>query len=294
MKFFSSLLAASLLSAEVLAHPNHGSESPAILARHEHLSKRCNSHVAEFHKERYAEREQKRGLERRAGNTTYKITTAAPWFDVIHNDTCILSPEVTQGPYWWPRSVLLRQDMSEGESGVPLLLDIGVIDMATCEPLPKAMVSLWHCNATGSYSSFTGRSPDLTLGEQLVQLNITDFKIGLTDLHTDDTTFLRGMWPTNDNGIMEMKSIYPGFYAGRTIHIHIYFDSSLTDQLMTLEPYASHTAIERVTNEVDEYLPGSLGGGYNPYVSVVPMDGENFDNGVVGYITIGVDSEATA
>lgn len=32
--------------------------------------------------------------------------------------------------------------MSEDQPGVPLTLDIAVLDMATCEPLPNAMVSL--------------------------------------------------------------------------------------------------------------------------------------------------------
>lgn len=50
--------------------------------------------------------------------------------------------------------------------------------------------------------------------------NITDFEIGVTDLHTDDSTWLRGMWPTDAEGMMEMKTIFPGFYIERALHIH--------------------------------------------------------------------------
>lgn len=62
----------------------------------------------------------KRAIEARA-NVTYQITTEAPYYEVIQNDTCVLTPEVTQGPYVWPRSQTLRQDMSEGESGIPFV-----------------------------------------------------------------------------------------------------------------------------------------------------------------------------
>lgn len=103
--------------------------------------------------------------------------------------------------------------MTEDQVGVPLWLDVGVLDMATCEPLDNALVNFWHCNATGSYSSFTGISPDTPFPTLLSELNITDFEIGTTDLHTDDTTWLRGLWPTDSNGMMEMKTIFPGFVS---------------------------------------------------------------------------------
>lgn len=33
-------------------------------------------------------------------------------------------------------------------------------------------------------------------------------------------TFLRGGVATNDNGLVELTTIYPGYYEGRTAHIH--------------------------------------------------------------------------
>src|SRR6185437_7550201 len=91
----------------------------------------------------------------------------------------------------------------------------------TCEPLPNVLLDFWHCNATGSYSSFTKLSPNTGFAELLDAMNIADFEIEVTDLHTDDTTFLRGMWPTDNEGVMEMKTIVPSFYSGRSIHIHV-------------------------------------------------------------------------
>ncbi|KAF7586584.1 hypothetical protein BBP40_008658, partial [Aspergillus hancockii] len=114
-------------------------------------------------------------------NTTFKITTDAPYYDTIQNETYVLTPE----------------------------------------PLPNVLLDFWHCNATGSYSSFTQLSPNTPFVELLSQLNITDYDMGVTDLHTDETTFLRGMWPTDENGVTEVKTIFPGFYVERAIHIHV-------------------------------------------------------------------------
>lgn len=171
-------------------------------------------------------------------------------------------------------------------------------------------MNFWHCNATGSYSSFTGISPDTAFPTLLEELNITDFEIGVTDIHTDDTTFLRGQWPTDENGVMEMKTIFPGFYTGRAIHIHIqvytewtlhpngtldsgnlvntgqvYFDEDLEEQIMALEPYASHTTINRTTNSEDTVIADDSENGYDPIFEVVAVDGENVENGMIGFIT---------
>ncbi|KAK0650751.1 hypothetical protein DIS24_g6474 [Lasiodiplodia hormozganensis] len=318
MKLSSFVTAVALVAAQASAHPGGHHVPQAELARRSHLSRRCASAVGSLNEKRYNTRAKaKRDLAARSGNTTYQITTEAPYYDVIQNDTCVLSPEVTEGPYVWPRSQTLRQDMAEDQPGVPLWLDVGLIDMATCEPLPNALISFWHCNATGSYSSFTGLSPNTGFPFLLQELNITDFEIGVTDLHTDDTTWLRGMWPTNENGMMEMRTIFPGFYVERAIHIHaqvytdwtlhangtvtsgnivstgqLYFEEALEQQIMALEPYSTHTEINRTTNAADSVFDQDTVGGYNPVISVVPLDGENVENGMVGYITIGVDTTA--
>jgi protocatechuate 3,4-dioxygenase beta subunit len=280
-------------------------------------AKRCAAAAGSMNAKRYAKRmAEKRTLQARA-NSTVQITTEAPFYDVIQNDTCVLTPEVTTGPYIWPESQTLRQDMTEGQSGVPLALDIGLLDMATCEPLSNALVDLWHCNATGSYSSFTKLSPNTPFVELLQSLNLTEYEIGVNDLHTDDTTFLRGMWPSDQNGMLEIKTIFPGFYVERAIHIHarvytnwtlrangtlvsrdavstgqLYFEEPLQEQIMALEPYASHTEINRTTNAEDTLYSHSSVTGYYPVINVVAADGENVENSMIGFITIGVDTTA--
>ena len=139
------------------------------------------------------------------------------------------------------------------------------------------------------------------------------------DLHTGNNTFLRGMWPTDSNGVMEMATIFPGFYVERTIHIHVqahtewtlrsngtlvsgntrstgqlFFDEELSQQIMALEPYASHTQIERTTNDVDSIYSGETVNGWNPVVQVEALDGEDVTKGMVGYITLGVNLTATS
>lgn len=221
----------------------------------------------------------------------------------------MLTPDVTPGPYIWPRSQTLRQDATEDQVGTPLWLDFGVLDMATCEPLEGVLVSFWHCNASGSYSSFTGLDPNTQFETLLKELNITDYDLGVTDLHTDDTTWLRAMWPTDSNGMVEMKTIVPGFYVDRSIHIHvqvyndwnlhdngtvtsgnlvstgqIYINETMSEQLMALEPYASHTQINRTTNAEDSVYGDDTANGYNPVLDMVVVDGD-VANGLVGYIT---------
>lgn len=196
-----------MAGSTALAHPGpHQPISHAQLARRDQMAKRCGNHVASFNQRRIA----KRGMAKRweGHNSTFEITAEAPYYDKIQNDTCVLTPEVTEGPYVWPQSQTLRQDMTENQPGVPLWLDVGVLDMATCEPLPNVLLDFWHCNATGSYSSFTGLSPNTPFAQLLEEMNVTD--MATADLHTDSTTWLRGMWPTNENGMMEMKTIVPG------------------------------------------------------------------------------------
>lgn len=156
---FTTVLASTLglMALPAIAHPGpHPVESRGELSRKSQISKRCASSAGALNaKRRLARRSQ---MEKR--NTTVEITFEDPKKPTIQNDTCVLSTEVTTGPYIFPESQVLRQDMVEDQVGVPLYLDIGVLNTDTCEPLEGVLVDIWHCNATGSYSSFTGLSPN--------------------------------------------------------------------------------------------------------------------------------------
>ncbi|KAF8321928.1 Intradiol ring-cleavage dioxygenase, partial [Cantharellus anzutake] len=74
--------------------------------------------------------------------------------------TCVMTPEVTEGPYF-VMNELVRQNVRENQRGVPLPLDIGVIDITSCKPLPNAFVEIWHANATGAPKLLFIRPPHL-------------------------------------------------------------------------------------------------------------------------------------
>jgi protocatechuate 3,4-dioxygenase beta subunit len=137
---------------------------------------------------------------------------------------CTRTAEETEGPFYFEVD-RVRSDIREGHDGAPLRLGVRVRDLANgCDPIANAVVDVWHCDATGSYSE---------PGE----------------------TYLRGLQVTNRDGIVEFTTIYPGSYPGRTVHIHakvhldkrtvlttqFYFDDGFTDRVFTLEPYASDT-----------------------------------------------------
>lgn len=111
---FNALAAAGLLSFTVLAHPEVLPREE--IARRGLMSKRCEPAAANFNKKRYEQRLNKKRATaeaKRAENATYTITTEAPYYDTIQNDTCVLSPEVTWGPYVYPNSQTLRQVSSQ-------------------------------------------------------------------------------------------------------------------------------------------------------------------------------------
>lgn len=70
----------------------------------------------------------------------------------IKNSTCVLSPETTEGPYYHAEGHPMRSNMAENELGLLFLMNVGVIDVETCEPVPDVLVDLWHANSTGFYA----------------------------------------------------------------------------------------------------------------------------------------------
>ena len=108
--------------------------------------------------------------------------------------SCVLTPEMTDGPYYLTGEAN-RSDITEGRPGTPLKLALTVASVTGCKPLPGATVDIWHADATGNYSGF-----------------------GST---TSNKTFLRGVQTTDANGTATFSTIYPGWYQGRAVHIHV-------------------------------------------------------------------------
>lgn len=127
---------------------------------------------------------------------------------------CVLTPEVTEGPFYIdPR--LLREDITEGRPGAPLAVRLQVVD-AACRPLAGARVDLWHCDAAGLYSGFEGQGDARAVS-------------------TAGQHFLRGTALADEDGIARFGTIWPGWYRGRAPHIHfkVFIDEArvLTGQM---------------------------------------------------------------
>lgn len=106
--------------------------------------------------------------------------------------SCVLTPEVTEGPYWIANG-LTRRDVRAGQKGLVLWLYLKVEDSSTCKPIKGADVEIWHANRSGDYSGVQGHSG----------------------------RYLRGHQKANANGLAIFKTVYPGWYHGRTPHIHV-------------------------------------------------------------------------
>ncbi|KAJ3534120.1 hypothetical protein NM208_g7675 [Fusarium decemcellulare] len=310
------ILTACLLAGAVFGHPHKEPDAESIKAHHEILE-RCGPRVAKMKRDRWALRRRGLSIDADSGDTVYNVHAKAPKYRKVKNWTNILTPETSNGPYFLPRSQTLRQDIRENQPGVPLSLEIGVIDVDTCKPLDDVLVDIWHCNATGSYSSFTGLSPNtqfLDLYSEQTDGGSLNLHTGLPDLlwlSTDETTFLRGMWPTDKHGVTSFTSIVPGFYVQRAIHIHvqihtnwtilsngtlahgaivstgqIFLDELLSREIMALEPYVNHTEIQRVENADDGIYNQESSTGAMTLLDTEPLDGKDYRNGVFGYITL--------
>jgi protocatechuate 3,4-dioxygenase beta subunit len=141
--------------------------------------------------------------------------------------TCVLAPEQTEGPYYVD-GAQVRRNVTEGRPGVALMLRLGVLDVSSCKPIKNATVEIWHCDAGGVYS---GTSVQGTKSER----------------------FLRGVQRSDAKGLAIFRTIYPGWYQGRTVHIdtkvhvggnvvhtgQLYFPDSATDAVYTRSPYSS-------------------------------------------------------
>ncbi|KAF7979281.1 hypothetical protein HWV62_42978 [Athelia sp. TMB] len=234
----------------------------------------------------------------------------------IRNNSCVLAPEVTQGPYYHNEGHLIRQNIAEFQFGLLTLLDIGVIDVETCQPLPNVLVDIWHANATGDYAGHPFPRPDL-----VDELPATEGpRRGLRTAYPrtlPEETWLRGAWPTNARGVAQFSTIFPGYYTGRALHVHtkvftewaplpdgafkagrlahtgqFFFDDDVTETVNKMWPYSTNPIRDtfgRVRNWDDglNIFNASRGpeGAYDPVFRLEKL-GAIIDQGLFAFITM--------
>ena len=151
--------------------------------------------------------------------------------------SCVLTPEQTEGPYYIANEAV-RRNITEGRPGAPLLLRAFVVNASTCKPIKSAAVDIWHADAGGVYSGFGSGA--------------------------GNRTFMRGVQRTNAKGLAQFRTVYPGWYQGRTVHIHVkvhlggnvvhtgqlYFPDAVTDAVYRKQPYSSRPSRD-VRNAAD-------------------------------------------
>ncbi len=116
--------------------------------------------------------------------------------------SCVLVASTTLGPCTTV-SDLAREDVSEGQAGLPVRLGIRVVD-ASCTPIVGAVVKIWHTRTDGIYTGVTPAPAACSSNNQAA-------------IATDVG---RGVQTTDTRGIVYFDTLFPGWYRGRAVHIH--------------------------------------------------------------------------
>ena len=178
--------------------------------------------------------------------------------------TCALTPQETEGPYYLDLDSV-RWDIREDRPGARLAVALRVQDLPECSPVPNAMVEIWHADAAGVYSGFESAK---------------------------EARFLRGSQVTDADGIAQFLTVYPGWYRGRTAHIHfkvhlnsttlltsqLFFDEKVNAVVYQKGPYANHSGRDRF-NDDDSIFDKRL-------VMTIVADGD----GYLAALNIGVNA----
>jgi protocatechuate 3,4-dioxygenase beta subunit len=255
-----------------------------------------------------------------------------------------MTPEVTQGPFHILGEIV-RQNITEGQAGVPLNISMDFVDLATCEPV-QVWVDAWHANATGYYAGYIaetsiitgGSGGNMTISGMSSNTSTTGSVAssstslgaysgadsGATQISSttdDNSTFLRGVFRSDEDGHLKMYSIMPGWYFGRAQHIHIkvypegeiasngtfivggsavhtgqfFFDSDTLTAVAATEIYAANPIAwsDAVSNQDDQWYPYQSALEYNADLDITWV-GNDIMDGLNGRITIGLNMSYTS
>lgn len=193
-------------------------------------------------------------------------------------EVCRLTPRSMEGPFYFDPS-LVRADITEGRPGAPLDLGLKVVG-PDCSPIAGARIDLWHADALGQYSGYMGQGDDRTIS-------------------TRGKTFMRGTQVSDAGGEARFRTVYPGWYRGRTAHYHfkvilergaeltgqIYFPDEVSAAVYRdLVPYRERPGRQDTTNRND----GLFRRGGEATLATLAEDTGRFR----AALTIGIDPKA--
>ncbi|THY70846.1 aromatic compound dioxygenase [Aureobasidium pullulans] len=224
-------------------------------------------------------------------------TSPSVMFASYKNASCILTPEVTYGPYF-VTGEYYRPNVTEDQEGIPVHLEYQYIDISTCEVATGLYLEAWQANATGVYSGVVASGN----GNDADGTNL-------------DTTFLRGVTQVDEDGVGYFDTIFPGHYSGRATHIHLiaqqngtvfangtysggtishvgqlFFDESLKDAVYDTYPYNANTQ-SYTTNDADMWAPDQADNNYDPIPDYAYL-GNDISDGLLMWISVGINMSA--
>jgi len=262
-----------------------------------------------------------------ADETTGSATASASSTSTAAEACYKLTSETTEGPYYIDADKI-RQDITEDKEGIPLTLQLKVIDSETCKPIRNAAVDIWHCDALGIYSGYeslstgggtaptdapSGTPSGTPTGEPPSGAPSGGTGGGGHEEPTDDERYLRGTWKTDRQGRVTFRTIFPGWYRGRTVHIHtkvhvdgewtdagyegghtchtgqFFFDEESVLASAEVEPYSTSTTERTTLTEDTIYDQSGTTGG----LLKLKYNKKDIAKGVVGSLTMGVDPDTT-
>lgn len=195
----------------------------------------------------------------------------------ILQSACVLTPQETEGPYYFNPN-LVRQDIRAEpttgiiKTGLPLNMTINVVN-TNCDPIPNVLVDIWHCDKDGTYSGYAGQPGGVsTVGQ----------------------SFLRGIQMTDATGKSTFTSIYPGWYQGRVTHIH--FKVRLTSTTYVTSQFCFPDSVNTTVYQTPLYVAkgqnsltnatDSILGSANPPGQVIAVTANATTGGYDGTFTI--------
>ncbi|ATZ53109.1 hypothetical protein BCIN_08g07120 [Botrytis cinerea B05.10] len=210
------------------------------------------------------------------------------------NGSCILTPEGESGPYY-VAGEYVRSNLTDDMVGVPVHYDFQILDVETCEPIVGKYFEIFNCNSTGVYSGTTMSGNGNT-----------------NDVSVLNEIFLRGLQPTDDDGVASFDTLFAGHYTGRATHIHTilhmnatvrdngtvydltaghigqtFWDQSIRDQIELLTPYNTNT--QDVTSNADDRVFAVEAASSDPVFNYV-MLGETLQDGLLAWLTLGINT----